>query len=47
MPLLLHTYAAEVAAESDSIQSSVRAFARAIDQCNAEFWSDLPGMTAP
>ena len=47
VPLLLHTYAAEVAAESDSIQSSVRAFARAIDQCNAEFWSDLPGMTAP
>ncbi|HQW82421.1 MAG: membrane integrity-associated transporter subunit PqiC [Rhodanobacteraceae bacterium] len=47
VPLLLHTYAAEVAAENDSIQSSVRAFARAVDQCHAEFWSDLPVAFVP
>ena len=46
-PLLLKTYAAEVAAESDTIQSSVRAFARAIDQCHAAFWSDFQALSVP
>jgi ABC-type uncharacterized transport system auxiliary subunit len=46
-PLLLKTYAAEVAADTDTIQSSVRAFARAIDQCHAAFWSDFQALSAP
>lgn len=45
-PLLLQSYAAEVAADTDTIQSSVRAFARAIDQCHAAFWSDLQPLLA-
>ena len=40
-PLLLSEYAAEVPAETESIQSTVRAFATAIDQCFAAFWTEL------
>ncbi|HWT15766.1 MAG TPA: ABC-type transport auxiliary lipoprotein family protein [Patescibacteria group bacterium] len=46
-PLLLRTYAAEVPADTDTVQSSVRAFARAIDQCHAAFWSDWTALPAP
>ncbi|MBK7146741.1 MAG: membrane integrity-associated transporter subunit PqiC [Xanthomonadales bacterium] len=46
-PLLLKTYAAEVAAKSDTIESSVRAFAQAIDACHAEFANDLTSLSAP
>lgn len=45
-PLLLKSYAAEVRTDTDTIQSSVRAFARAIDQCHAAFWSDLQPLLA-
>jgi cholesterol transport system auxiliary component len=40
-PLLLSEYGADVPASSDSIQSTVRAFAAAIDQSYAAFWSEL------
>jgi cholesterol transport system auxiliary component len=46
-PLLLKTYAAEVAADNDTIQSSVRAFARAVDQCHDAFWTDLQPLLTP
>ncbi len=46
-PLMLETYFAEVAADTDTIESSVRAFARAIDQCHAAFWSDFQALAAP
>lgn len=40
-PLLLSEYGADVPADSDSIQSTVRAFAAAIDQSYAAFWAEL------
>lgn len=40
-PLLLSEYAADVAAETDTIQSTVRAFAVALDQSLDAFWVDL------
>lgn len=43
-PALLRTYAAEVRADTDTIQSSVRAFARAVDQCLDAFWADLAAL---
>ncbi|MEO6064707.1 MAG: ABC-type transport auxiliary lipoprotein family protein [Lysobacterales bacterium] len=43
-PLLSKSYRAEVPAESASIQATVRAFARAIDQCFAEFRADLAAL---
>lgn len=46
-PQLLKTYAVEVPAESDTIQASVRAFARAVDQCLDAFWSDLAALPPP
>lgn len=46
-PILLRAYQAEVAAENDSIEASVRAFAAAIDQCHAAFWADLQPLLAP
>ncbi len=42
--LLTRSYRAEVPAESASIQATVRAFARAIDQCFAELRGDLAGL---
>lgn len=41
LPLLLNEYGAEVAAESDTVNASVRAFARAIDLSMAAFWSEF------
>lgn len=46
-PLLLKVYAADVPADSDTIQSSVRAFANAVDQCHDAFWSDLQPLLTP
>jgi len=46
-PLLLKTYSSEVAAKTDTIQSSVRAFAQAIDACHAEFAADLAALATP
>lgn len=43
-PLLLKTYAAEIPADTDTIQSSVRAFARAVDQCLSGFWADFAAL---
>lgn len=40
-PLLLSEYGADVPAETDTIQSTVRAFAAAIDQSFAAFWAEL------
>ena len=40
-PLLLSEYGADVPADSDTIESSVRAFARAIDVSLDAFWSEL------
>jgi cholesterol transport system auxiliary component len=41
LPLLLKTYAAQVDADSDSMQGTVRAFTHALDQVLAEFTEDL------
>jgi len=43
-PVLSKSYRAEVPAESASIQATVRAFARAIDQCFAQFRADLAAL---
>lgn len=43
-PLLSKSYRAEVPAEGASIQATVRAFARAIDECFAELRTDLAGL---
>ncbi len=43
-PLLLNQYGADVPAENDSIQASVRAFAQAIDQSYAAFWSEFSAL---
>ncbi|WP_170113076.1 ABC-type transport auxiliary lipoprotein family protein [Ahniella affigens] len=40
-PLLLNDYGADVEAESDTIQASIRAFAAALDQSYAAFSADL------
>lgn len=40
-PVLLSEYGADVPADSDSIQSTIRAFATAIDQSYAAFWAEL------
>lgn len=40
-PLLLSEYGADVPASTDSMQSTVRAFASAIDQSFAAFWAEL------
>jgi cholesterol transport system auxiliary component len=40
-PLLLSEYGADVPATSDSIQSTIRAFAAAIDLSYAAFWTEL------
>ena len=40
-PLLLNQYGADVPAENDTIQASVRAFAKAIDQSYSAFWSEF------
>lgn len=40
-PLLLDEYGADVEAESDTIQASIRAFAAALDQSYAAFSADL------
>jgi cholesterol transport system auxiliary component len=40
-PLLLSEYGADVPAETETIQSTVRAFAEAIDQSFAAFWAEL------
>lgn len=41
LPLLLKTYAAQVDADTDTMQGTVRAFTRALDQVLAEFTEDL------
>lgn len=41
LPLVLKTYSAREPADSESIQATVRAFARATDQILAEFAADL------
>ena len=43
-PLLEKSYRAEVPTESASIQATVRAFAKAIDQCFAQFRGDLAAL---
>ena len=43
-PLLQQTYRAEVPAGGPSIQATVRAFGRAIDQCFAELRTDLKAL---
>jgi cholesterol transport system auxiliary component len=40
-PLLLSEYGADVPTETETIQSTVRAFADAIDQSYAAFWAEL------
>jgi len=40
-PLLLSDYGADVPTDGDSMQSTVRAFAAAIDQSYAAFWTEL------
>lgn len=40
-PLLLSQYGADVPTETETIQSTVRAFADAIDQSYAAFWAEL------
>ncbi len=47
LPLLQKNYRAEVEAESASIQATVRAFAKAIDQCFGELRGDLAGLATP
>ncbi len=44
-PLLLSDYGADVPADSDSIQATVRAFAVAMDQSYAAFWAELQQVT--
>jgi len=43
-PLLLNQYAADVTADSDTIEASVRAFARAIDLCLDAFWAEFSAL---
>lgn len=43
-PLLTQSYRAEVLAESASIEATVRAFARAIDECYAKLHADLAAL---
>jgi len=46
-PLMQRSYRAEVPAESASIQATVRAFAKAIDQCFAQLRGDLVALGNP
>lgn len=47
LPLLLSEYGADVPADSDTIESSVRAFARAIDVSMEAFWAELATVPMP
>lgn len=46
LPLLLESYEVEEPAESDTMQATVRAFARAVDEVNTRFVADLRALAA-
>jgi cholesterol transport system auxiliary component len=43
-PLLLNQYGADVTANSDTVDASVRAFARAVDECLDAFWAEFSAL---
>ena len=46
LPLLLESYEVEEPAETDTMQATVRAFARAVDEVNTRFVADLRELSA-